>query len=94
MTYVSTLVAILGVTTSSDGSSGSNTAVDGVDRTESIDVNLQVGQGLIRAGLEGVGVTSSSRIESVDRSEDGVSIPAGTSSTGVSGDKSAGWVPV
>ena len=88
------MVAILGVTTSSDRGGGSNATVDGVDGAESVNVNLQVGQGLIRAGLERGGVTSSSGIESVGRSENGVSIPAGTTSTGVSGDKSARWVPV
>ena len=46
-THVASLVGILGITTSGDSSSRSNTAVDVVDGTESINVNLQVRQGLI-----------------------------------------------
>ena len=93
-THVAAIVGVLGVAASSNGSGGSDAAVDGVDGAESVNVKLQVGQGLIRAGLERGGVTSSSGIESVGRSENSVSIPAGTTSTGVSGDKSARWVPV
>ena len=73
-THVSSHVVVLGVTTSGNGSGGSDTAVDGVDGPEHIGVLQEVGQGLVRAGLESCRVTSSSGIESVDRSQNGVCI--------------------
>lgn len=92
--YVASLVGIFRVSTSSDGSSGSNTAVDRVDGTESIDVNLQVRQSLIGARLESESITSRSGVESVDRSENSVRVLSRAASTGVRGDVSSRGVPV
>ena len=88
------MVGIFGVTTSSDSSSRSNTAVDVVDGTESIDVNLQVRQSLVGAGLESESVASCRRVESMDGGEDSVSILSRATSTGVGSDVSSRRVPV
>ena len=91
---VTAVVRVLGVAASSDGSVGSNTAVDCVDGTERVDVDLEVGEGLVRARLEGEGVASRSSVERVDGGEDGVSVLARSAAARVCGDVSTSRVPV
>ena len=91
---VAAVVRVLGVATGGDGSVGGDTAVDGVDGTESVNVDLEVGEGLVGAGLEGGSVTSGGSIESVDRGQDGVGIPTRATSASVCSNVTASGVPV
>ena len=74
-THVTTLIGVLGVTTSSDRSVRGDAAVDRPDGAEGVDVDLEVGERLAGAWLEGSSITSCSRIERVDGREDSVRIP-------------------
>lgn len=93
-THVTAHVRVFRVPTSGDGLARGHGRVDTVDSPERIGVNLQVGQSLVTARLEGRDITQSSGIEGMDRGEDGVGVLARTASAGVSGDIAASGVPV
>ena len=93
-THVSIVIAVLGVSADGDGGRRRDTVVDTVDGAEGVDVDLEVGQGFVRAWLEGNGVASGCGVESVDRREDGVGVLARASASRVSGDISSARVPV
>ena len=94
LTYVATVVDILGVATSRNRGGGGNAVVDCVDGTERVDVDLQVREGFVGARLEGGSITARIRIERVDGGENGVRVLAGPSATGVRSDVAGGGVPV
>ena len=70
--YVSVIVYIFRVTSDSDSRRCVNTRVDGVYRPKRVDVNLEIGQRLIRAGLEGNRIASCIDVPCVDGCKDGV----------------------
>ena len=80
-TYVSSIVGVFKVTTSGDSSVASDATVDGIDAPERVDVDLQVGERLVRAWLERLGVTSCGRVKCMDRSQDRVGVLSATDGT-------------
>ena len=70
--YVSVIVFIFRVTSDSDSRRGVDARVDGVNRAKRVDVNLEIGQRLIRARLEGNRIASCSDVPCVDGCKDGV----------------------
>ena len=97
-THVSVVVRIFGVASGGNGTRASNSAVDGPDGPEGVDVDFEICQRLVRAGLEGLGVASRGRVKGVDGSEHGVSVFA-TADSAITGvdigdDKSGGRRPV
>jgi hypothetical protein len=70
--YVSVIVYIFRVTSDSDSGRGADTRVDGVNRAKRVDVNLEIGQRLIRARLEGNRIASCINVPGVDGCKDGV----------------------
>lgn len=92
--WITVVVAILRVAADGNGSRRADAAVDTVDRAESVDIDLEVSESLVGAGLESRGIASCGRIEGMNGGENGVGILARTSSTGVCGDVAASRVPV
>ena len=81
--WVTTIVAILRVTTNSNTDTLCDALVDRVNRSERISDNLVVGKRLVRARLESSSITGSRRIEHVNAGENAVRIFAGSSATSV-----------
>ena len=83
LAYVSIVVRIFRITTGSHSSVRGDATVDAIDRTEGVDVNLEVGERLVRARLEGGSVAAGLNIEGMNRCEDGVRILAGATTASV-----------
>ena len=75
--YVSVIVLIFRVTSDSDSRCGVDTRVDGVNRAKRVDVNLEIGQRLVGARLEGNRIASCINVPCVDGCKDGVRVLPG-----------------
>ena len=93
-THVSTLIDVLGVATGSDGSVGGNAKVDGIDVAEGVDIGFEVGERLVRTGLEGGIIATCADVKGVNGRKDGVCVDAGATSAGVGGHESGRGGPV
>ena len=81
--WVTTIVAILRVTTNSNTDTLCDALVDRVNRSERISDDLVVRQRLVGARLESSSITGSRRIEHVNASENAVGVFARTSAASV-----------
>jgi hypothetical protein len=70
--YVSVIVYVFWITPDSDSGRGVNARVDRVNRAKRVDVNFEIGQRLVRAWLESIGIASCFDVPCVDRCKDGV----------------------
>ena len=75
---VTVVVDILGVSADGNGLALGDASVDAIDGSERVDNGLVVGQGLVAAGLESVGVTADRGVKVVNRSQNRGGIPAVT----------------
>lgn len=92
--HVAVVVNILGVAADRDGCSRADAAIDSVNGSEGIDVNLQVGQCFVRAWLERGSVATGSDIPSVNGGENSVGVLAGSPPTSVRSDVPGTRVPI
>jgi hypothetical protein len=83
--YVTTLVHILGIPSSCNSCVRGYASVDAVDLTERININLEVGQSNIGAGLESDCITASVDVKRVNGCQDRISIFARAIASGVGG---------
>jgi len=87
--HISPIVHILRVPSGCNSRVGGKTAVDSVDTSEGVYINLQIGQSDIGAWLERCSIASSSRIKEVDGGENSVGINSRTTTASVGSEVAA-----
>ena len=92
--WVAVVVHVLGVPADGDCACGCDAVVQGVDGAEGVDVDFEVRERLVRAGLEGRGVTARGGVEGVDGREDRVGVLARAATASIGSDVPTAGVPV